>query len=94
MTPTSSIQPPIEMEANIDTKRRKDEITSFAETSPVHEIRFQTNHYTQNAAASTPTMPPVLSYASAPSFTTPLDTGAIYHTGVGMIENLLLLKNN
>lgn len=71
------------MEGNIDTKRRKDEITSFTESSPVHEIRFQTNPYTQNAAASTtPTMPPVLSYASAPSFTTPLDPGAVYHTGV------------
>jgi hypothetical protein len=71
------------MEVNVETKRRKDEIASFTETSPVHEIRFQTNPYTQNTAASTtPTMPPVLSYASAPPFTTPLDSGTIYHTGV------------
>lgn len=74
------------MESNVDTKRRKDEIASYTETSPVHEIRFQTNPYTQSAAASTtPTMPPVLSYASAPSFSTPMDTGAVYHTGVSYL---------
>ncbi len=94
MTPTSSIQPSIEMEENVETKLVKEEISSFVETSPVHEIRFPANSsYTQNATA-TPSMPPVLSYAAAPPFTTPLEnSGAIYHTGVGIsLFNLFSFK--
>lgn len=83
VTPTSSIQPTIEEDVNVDPK--KDDLTSVPETPPVQEIRFQTNPYSNNAAASaTPTLPPVLGYASAAPFTTaPIETaGTIYHTGV------------
>lgn len=66
-------------ESNVDIKHVKDDIVPVVQTPPVHEIRFQSNPYTQNAAVSaTPTMPPVLSYTSAPIET----AGTIYHTGV------------
>ncbi|KAG5678674.1 hypothetical protein PVAND_008325 [Polypedilum vanderplanki] len=85
VTPTSSIQPIIEEDASVDSK--KDEITSATETPPVQEIRFQANPYTNTAtvaASTTPSMPPtVLSYApAAPFATAPIETaGTIYHTG-------------
>ncbi|XP_070499136.1 protein encore isoform X5 [Chironomus tepperi] len=82
VTPTSSVQPIIEEDVNVDSK--KDELTSVTETPPVQEIRFQTNPYTNNTTVTaTPTLPPVLGYPTAASFTTtPIETaGTIYHTG-------------
>ncbi|KAL7050981.1 hypothetical protein ACKWTF_004281 [Chironomus riparius] len=82
VTPTSSVQPIIEENVHVDLK--KDELTSVTETPPVQEIRFQTNPYSNNTAVTaTPTLPPVLGYPTAASFTTtPIETaGTIYHTG-------------
>lgn len=72
-------------------KHGKVDIAPVAITPPVHEIRFQPNPYTQNATAATPSMPPVLSYASAPSFSAPMESaGTIYHTGVSCVMQFLL----
>lgn len=91
VTPTSSVQPIIEEDVNVDSK--KDELTSVTETPPVQEIRFQTNPYSNNTAVTaTPTLPPVLGYPTAASFTTtPIETaGTIYHTGVCRIFLIFL----
>ena len=92
MTPTSCIQPVVEEEIITEVKHGKVDIAPVAITPPVQEIRFQPNPNTQNAAASaTPSMPPVLSYASAPSFSAPLESaGTIYHTGVSFMMQFLL----
>jgi hypothetical protein len=97
VTPTS--QPVMEIvEPNIDLKHGKNEITSVTESPPVHEIRYQSNPYTNVVASATPTLPPVFSYTSTPTFSAPIETaGTIYHTGVSKnceIYLTLLVKEN
>jgi hypothetical protein len=88
VTPTSSIQPIMEEDVSMDSK--KDELTSAAQTPPVQEMRFQANPYANTnaaAASATPTMPQtVLGYApAAPYAAAPMESaGTIYHTGVSV----------